>query len=162
MLQKAIFNFAVQEKRLKKQYFGAKYNFFRKRCSLHSPTFLSLFQTCWDTLSDPTRRDSCISMSRFLVETKNRNNTLIIHPLMMTKDQLLLYWCNLELKSNSTKDGCNFNSQRICYLIYFSVYRELWNCWLYWGHKMRGPKSQQDVFRLALNRDLFKIPKKVV
>ena len=81
---------------------------------------------------------------------------------MMTKDQLLLYWCNLELKSNSTKDGCNFNSQRICYLIYFSAYRELWNCWLYWGHKMRGPKSQQDVFRLAPNRDLFKIPKKVV
>ena len=28
MLQKAIFNFAVQEKRLKKQFFGAKYNFF--------------------------------------------------------------------------------------------------------------------------------------
>ena len=28
MLQKAIFIFAVQKKRLKKQFFGAKYNFF--------------------------------------------------------------------------------------------------------------------------------------
>ena len=31
MLEKAIFHFAVQEKRLKKQSFGAKYIFFRKR-----------------------------------------------------------------------------------------------------------------------------------
>ena len=40
---------AVFKKRLKKQYFGAKYKLFCKRCSLRSQTFLSWFQTCWDT-----------------------------------------------------------------------------------------------------------------
>ena len=36
-------------KRLKKQFFGAEYNFFCKRCSLRSQTCWNLFQTCWDT-----------------------------------------------------------------------------------------------------------------
>ena len=43
------FQFCSFQKRLKKQYFGAKYKLFCKRCLLRSQSFLSWFQTCWDT-----------------------------------------------------------------------------------------------------------------
>ena len=44
---KSNFQIAVLKKRLKKQFFGAKYIFFGKRCSLRSQSYLIVFQTCW-------------------------------------------------------------------------------------------------------------------
>ena len=41
MLYKRYFYLAVHKEMLKKQFFGAKYNFFSKRSSLRSQTFLS-------------------------------------------------------------------------------------------------------------------------
>ena len=50
MALKSIIIFYSLQKRLKKQFFGAEYNFFCKRSSLRSQTFLSVSQTCWETL----------------------------------------------------------------------------------------------------------------
>ena len=50
------FQFCSFQKRLKKQFFGAKYKLFCKRCSLrsqaskHQNIAFNSFQTCWDTL----------------------------------------------------------------------------------------------------------------
>ena len=66
------FQFCSFQKRLKKQYFGAKYKLFCKRCLLHSQSFLSWFQTCWDTRYISIQIKRYDSMPNFL-ELKEEN-----------------------------------------------------------------------------------------
>ena len=50
LLKNPLSFFTVQKKGWKSNFLERNTNFFCKRCSLRSQTFLSLFQTCWDTL----------------------------------------------------------------------------------------------------------------
>ena len=54
---KSHFHVDSYEKRMKKQFFGAKYISFHKLNSLRSKTFMNLSQTCLDTLTFPHNFD---------------------------------------------------------------------------------------------------------